>query len=229
MKNRKLYIFISMILIFTLIFVACGKKSTSNDPVGEEKEDLIENNIIEEDEKKEEPIDVKNETDKTTYEDKSLDTTVQNTVKDSNNTVNITSKNQSTDNNKNNATAKNNKKPTVTISIVGPKDAGTILESTKVEIEDGFTVFDVLKKVTKDKKIQMEFTGRKSNAYVQGINNIYEFDNGPESGWIYRVNGNIPQVSCGGYSIKENDNIEWLYTTDLGREFGAKVEEGGEN
>lgn len=218
-----------MILIFTLIFAACGKKSTPEESVGEEKEDSIGDNIVDEDEKKEEPIDVKNETDKPTKEDKSLDASVQSTVKDSNNTVSNTSKNQSKDNNKTIATVKDNKKPTVTISIVGPKDVGTILESTSVEIEDGFTVFDVLKKVTKDKKIQMEFSGRKSNVYVQGINNIYEFDNGPESGWIYRVNDNIPQVSCGGYSIKENDNIEWLYTTDLGREFGAKVEEGGEN
>lgn len=212
-----------------MIFVACGKDSALDESVGEEKEDSIADNTVKENEKKEVPIDVKKETKEKSNEDKSLDTTVQSTVKGPNDTISNTSKKQSKDNNKTNSTAKDNKKPTVTISIVGPKDVGTILESTKVEIEDDFTVFDALKKVTKDKKIQMEFSGRKSNVYIQGINNIYEFDNGPESGWVYRVNGDVYQGGCGGYSIKENDNIEWLYTTDLGKEFGAKVDEGGGN
>ena len=30
--------------------------------------------------------------------------------------------------------------------------------------------------------------------YVEGIGNLYEFDCGSESGWMYKVNGWFPQL-----------------------------------
>jgi len=109
------------------------------------------------------------------------------------------------------------------ISITGPKDKGIILADTIVNIAEGDTVIDVLKRVTKQYKIQMEYSGIKSMAYVKGIKNIYEFDYGSKSGWIYRVNRKVLNVGAGAYTVKDGDVIEWLYTVDLGKEFGAEV------
>jgi len=100
---------------------------------------------------------------------------------------------------------------------------GFIIPATRVEIAEGETVFDVLLKVTKDKRIHMEYVSTplyKSN-YIEGIGNIYEIDAGPLSGWMYKVNNWFPNYGCGRYVLKDGDNIEWVYTCDLGRDIGG--------
>ena len=57
-----------------------------------------------------------------------------------------------------------------------------------------------------------------NSAYIEGINNIYEFDGGELSGWTYLVNGKVPGVGCSEYKVKNGDVIEWLYTCDMGRD-----------
>jgi len=114
---------------------------------------------------------------------------------------------------------------TVTISIVADEETGTVLAPTVVEIKKDDTVLEVLKKITRKNKIQMEYRGAKGAAYIEGIDNIYEFDFGAKSGWMYRVNGEFPNKGAGSYKVKEGDVIEWLYTTDLGEDIGAKFDE----
>lgn len=103
--------------------------------------------------------------------------------------------------------------PEVTISITGLDDL--ILDKVVVELQDKQTVFDILKKVTRDQKIPMDFSGGKTSGYIKGINNVYEFDMGPESGWLYKVNGIIPSVSSFNYELETEDVIEWIYVTEL--------------
>ncbi|NLC62912.1 MAG: DUF4430 domain-containing protein [Thermoanaerobacterales bacterium] len=111
--------------------------------------------------------------------------------------------------------------PCLTISIVGLDDM--ILEPTEIEIKESDTVLAILKRVTRENKIQMSYRGAKSMAYVEGIDNIYEFDHGPNSGWVYKVNGIIHNKSAGSYPVKDKDVIEWVYTTDLGGEVNAEA------
>lgn len=103
----------------------------------------------------------------------------------------------------------------VNIVIIGPEEVGEILSPTDVTIEDGDTVLNVLIEVTKEKKIQMEYKGAKAFAYIEGIDNIYEFDYGNTSGWKYRVNGTVPGKSCGAYVVKPGDIVEIIYVLDL--------------
>lgn len=110
---------------------------------------------------------------------------------------------------------------TVTVSIVGNEDIGVILKPTVVEIEEGETVVEVLKKVARQNQIPISVRGKGSAAYVEGINNIFEFDHGAKSGWLYKVNGNFYSKSSGAYKLKADDVIEWVYTLDMGRDVGV--------
>ena len=105
-----------------------------------------------------------------------------------------------------------------------PED-GVILETQDIAYEDGETVFDALVKATKAHKIHMEYTGSKEykTNYIEGIHNIYEFDCGPLSGWMYKVNGTFPNYGCSSYKLKEGDVVEWVYTCDLGKDVGAQA------
>ena len=95
--------------------------------------------------------------------------------------------------------------------------SGVILPVTTVEIEEGDTVFDVLSYVCDKYKIHMSYRGgTSSGCYVEGINNLYEFDGGRWSGWMYCVNDWYPNYGCGVYYVKAGEVIEWNYTCDLG-------------
>lgn len=100
---------------------------------------------------------------------------------------------------------------------------GTILPTTKVTVEEGTTVFDVLNKVCRDKGIQVEssYTPAYGSYYVEGINHLYEFDGGKLSGWMYKVNGWFPNYGCSAYTLKDGDVIVWVYTCDLGNDVGG--------
>lgn len=104
---------------------------------------------------------------------------------------------------------------TVKISITGYENH-EILPLTEQEFEEGKTVFDILLHVTKERNIPMIHSGNKRTAYIKGIDNLFEFDKGGLSGWIYLVNGVFPQKSCGAYVLNKNDIIEFKYTTKPG-------------
>ncbi len=35
---------------------------------------------------------------------------------------------------------------------------------------------------------------------------------------MYRVNGEFPDVGCRSYTLSDGDKIEWLYTTNIGKD-----------
>lgn len=108
-----------------------------------------------------------------------------------------------------------------------PSD-GFILKPKQYVLREGDTVFDIVQRATRQEKIQMEYQGANANvyksAYIQGIQYIYEFAAGGQSGWMYQVNGHFPSVGVSKYTLSPNDRIDVMYTTDLGKDLGGKVE-----
>ena len=100
---------------------------------------------------------------------------------------------------------------------------GWILGSTEVTFTEGESVFDVLLRVCTEKKIHMEYaeTPMYQSAYIEGIYNLYEFDCGELSGWMYSVNGWFPNYGCSRYILSDGDVIRWVYTCELGDDVGG--------
>lgn len=99
---------------------------------------------------------------------------------------------------------------------------GQILAPSTVEFTEGESVHDVLKRVCKEAGIHMEstYTPMYDSAYVEGINQLYEFDCGELSGWMYNVNGWFPNYGCSKYKVEDGDVINWVYTCNLGKDVG---------
>lgn len=100
---------------------------------------------------------------------------------------------------------------------------GVIMPPTEVTFYEGESVYDVLIRVCKEKGIHMEasWTPIYNSAYVEGIHNLYEFDCGELSGWMYRVNGWYPNYGCSRYQLVAGEVVEWRFTCDLGRDVGC--------
>lgn len=103
-----------------------------------------------------------------------------------------------------------------------PSD-GVLLSEREVEFYEGESVFNVLLRETRKNKIHMEFVNTPiyNSAYIEGIGNLYEFDCGELSGWMYKVNDRFPNYGCSRYTLQPGDKIEWIYTCDLGRDVGG--------
>ncbi len=86
---------------------------------------------------------------------------------------------------------------------------GIIKGKKNYTIKDGDTVLDVLKRTG----VSIDVEG---GDYVAGIDGLYEFDCGKNSGWMYSVNGSFPNVSARDYKLKNGDRIRWSYTCNYG-------------
>jgi hypothetical protein len=105
-------------------------------------------------------------------------------------------------------------------SIV-PSD-GIIYAQKTVTFSEGESVFDILQRELRANRIALEFTNTPAygGSYIEGINNLYEFDCGELSGWMYSVNGSFPNYGCSQYTVAAGDRIEFHYTCDLGKDLG---------
>lgn len=109
-------------------------------------------------------------------------------------------------------------------------EEGVIFSTAEVTFYEGESVFNVLMREMKKAGIHMEFenTPIYNSAYIEGINNLYEFDCGELSGWMYKVNDWFPNYGCSRYALKDGDIIEWVYTCNLGIDVGGYYATGGE-
>ncbi len=99
-------------------------------------------------------------------------------------------------------------------------ESGSILPEAELEFSEGESAFDVLARELKKHNIHFEFSKvpMYDSVYIEGIGNLYEFDAGDLSGWIYHVNGKKLSVGCSQYKLKSGDKIEFLYTCNMGKD-----------
>lgn len=100
---------------------------------------------------------------------------------------------------------------------------GVMIAETQVEFEEGDTVYDILQREVKSRKIQMESAESPINKsqYIEGIGNLYELDCGELSGWMYKVNDTFPRMGCSKYKVEKDDRIQWIYSCSQGQDIGG--------
>lgn len=105
---------------------------------------------------------------------------------------------------------------------------GWVLQPVEVTFDEGESVFNVLQRVCRGREIHLEFmtTPLYGSAYVEGIHNLYEFDCGALSGWMYSVNGLFPNYGSSRYQLSDGDTVCWVYTCDLGKDVGGEYAAG---
>ena len=108
-----------------------------------------------------------------------------------------------------------------------PADGGMCAPVT-VTFYEGESVFNVLQRSCRQNGIHMEFenTPMYNSAYIEAIQNLYEFDCGELSGWMYSVNGWFPNYGCSRYAVQPGDVIRWVFTCDLGYDVGGGYASG---
>ncbi len=102
---------------------------------------------------------------------------------------------------------------TVTFSVdASAVDAGAVIPPCAVGIGSGSTVLSVTEEAARRAKIVLDIDA--AGTYIRGIDGISERDFGALSGWVFRVNGEYPNVSCADFALSPGDTVEWIYTTE---------------
>ncbi len=93
---------------------------------------------------------------------------------------------------------------------------GIFVNEENIEIKEGESVFDILYRTLRKNKVQFDYTNSPVNnsVYIKGIGNLYEFDCGGNSGWLYRVNGEKPSYGASKYIVQAGDKIEFYYAVN---------------
>ena len=101
---------------------------------------------------------------------------------------------------------------------------GILYPEQNVVFYEGESVFNVLVREMKKQKIHLEFVNIPiyNSSYIEGIGNLYEFDCGELSGWMYKVNDYFPNYGSSQYILQPDDRVEWVYTCDLGKDVGGE-------
>lgn len=93
-----------------------------------------------------------------------------------------------------------------------PED-GMILSKESFDVDEGSTAYDLLNKVCMDREIQLDasFNADWNSYYISGIGYVYEnFDVG-YGGWVFYVNGEMPEVAASDYVLEGGELVEWSY------------------
>jgi len=100
---------------------------------------------------------------------------------------------------------------------------GVLMTARPVSFTPGESVYDVLTRECRANGVPVDSSNTPlyNSPYVKGIGNLYEFDAGPTSGWLFSVNGSFPSMSCGQAKPGDGDVIAWRYTCNLGADIGA--------
>lgn len=108
------------------------------------------------------------------------------------------------------------------ISII--PDDGIIYPRREVVFYEGESVFNLFVREMKKNKIHFEYTDTPgyNSAYIEGINNLYEFDCGHNSGWIYTVNNRVPNYGVSRYALSSGDDVVFIYTCDNGKDIESE-------
>lgn len=98
---------------------------------------------------------------------------------------------------------------TVSISVDSSAVGGPVSGSGTFTFEEGATVYDALCALGLSIGSQDSIHG----VYVSSINGLAEKEHGASSGWMYAVNGKLPNMACSAYKLADGDSIQWRYVT----------------
>lgn len=99
-------------------------------------------------------------------------------------------------------------KQTVSVQVNG---VNSIMMQGNIEVNSSSTAYSVLRELAKQNGKSISTKGFGSTVYVSGIDGLKEFDHGPSSGWMYKVNGTPPNIGAGAYRLKAGDQVIWYY------------------
>ncbi|MDY3929543.1 MAG: S-layer homology domain-containing protein [Clostridia bacterium] len=116
---------------------------------------------------------------------------------------------------------------TINVSFKLKSSSKTLLSVKYTGLDETTNVYDLFERVLSENGCTFKSKG----SYVYSItfsdgSTLSEFDEGPYSGWMYRVNGEIPEVVMGACGLKDGDEAEVFFVSDYNTLFNPPESNG---
>lgn len=79
-----------------------------------------------------------------------------------------------------------------------------------VDCGEGATVLSVMQSAKKSGELEFEFTGSGEAAFVKSIGGVQN-QGGSGDNWVFRVNDELGNASCGVISVNPGDRVLWVF------------------
>ena len=114
------------------------------------------------------------------------------------------------------------KSETISVTFTLSGNGALWMDTTTLsDLPEGTTVYDVLQQLQREGKLTFQHKGGYVSSITFGDKTLTELEEGENSGWMYRVNGVLPDVYMSAYGLKNGDNIRVFFTTDYTKESGS--------
>lgn len=102
--------------------------------------------------------------------------------------------------------------PESSVNLMIDYGNGEIQAFNDLEITDGQTAYDLLKKVAAENNLDLKIKdyGGSAGAFIEAINKI-ENSLTKNQYWQYWVNNRYAEIGAGQYELKAGDVLEWKY------------------
>ena len=111
------------------------------------------------------------------------------------------------------------KEDEVAVKAVGPDG---LIFAALVPAKECKTVLDALLYACDENGVEVRYAGKGSLAYIQAIGGYAEKDEGPLSGWLFKVNGALATKGAGQTEVGGGDRVSFYYSKDFGKDIADK-------
>ncbi len=94
----------------------------------------------------------------------------------------------------------------VSVTVDGSSAKGPSF-TVNFQVQEGTSAYDALVSTATGVNARATSFGM----YVAAINGLAERDHGPQSGWVYSVNGVQPNYTSDSYILHDGDSVVWTY------------------
>ena len=109
----------------------------------------------------------------------------------------------------------------ISVAVSIEPGSGSAWYSGSVRVAEGATVEQALEAAAAQAGLILNIKDGYLRAVIRSGVTLGQYDEGPNSGWLYKVNGAMPSVGMSGYTLKAGDQILLYYTADYTKEFGT--------
>lgn len=106
----------------------------------------------------------------------------------------------------------------ISVAVSITPSSGSAWYSGSVKVDKDATAEDALKAAAAQAGLMLDIKDGYLRAVTRSGVTLGQYDEGPNSGWLYKINGKAPNVGIAGYTLTGGETIALYYTADYTKE-----------
>ncbi|MBS1360152.1 MAG: DUF4430 domain-containing protein [Oscillospiraceae bacterium] len=111
----------------------------------------------------------------------------------------------------------------ISVAVSIEPGSGSAWYSGSVRVAEGATVEQALETAAAQAGLILNIKDGYLRAVIRSGVTLGQYDEGPNSGWLYKVNGKAPNVGIADYPLKGGETVTVYYTADYTKESGLDI------